>query len=86
MKNKILSLAITLLLLSSSIIIFNTDKANAHKTKNHKPMICIPEEERTEGQKNTCKFALVFHRLCKLDQDCAIIRLEEAQKEIQGLS
>ena len=73
MKNKILSLAITLLLLSSSIIIFNTDKANAHKTKNHKPMICIPEEDRTKAQKRTCRQWLFIHRLCKLDQDCAIL-------------
>ncbi len=86
MKNKILSLAITLLLLSSSIIIFNTDKANAHKKKNHKPMICIPEEDRTKNQKQHCKTWLFFHRLCKLDQDCAILQLEAQQQEIKNLA
>ena len=85
MKNKILSLAITLILLSSAIIIFNTDKANAHKAKNHKPMICIPEEDRTEGQKNWCKLLLQGHRLCKLEQDCVILELEKKQKEVEEL-
>ena len=83
MKNKILSLAITLILLSSAIIIFNTDKASAHKAKNHKPMICIPEEDRTEGQKNWCKLLLQGHRLCKLEQDCVILELEKKQKEVE---
>ena len=85
MKNKILSLAITLILLSSAIIIFNTDKANAHKAKNHKPMICIAEEDRTKQQKRTCKQWRFFHRLCKLDQDCALLKIEKQEGKIEDL-
>lgn len=85
MENKIKSISLNLFLILSLILIFNFSDVFAHKKKNHKKMICIPEEERTEGQKNSCKFQLFIHRLCKLDQDCAIIKLEEAQKEIQGL-
>ena len=43
------------------------------KAKNHKPMICIPEEDRTKNQKRTCRQWLFIHSLCKLDQDCAIL-------------
>lgn len=85
MKNKILSLAITLILLSSAIIIFNTDKANAHKAKNHKPTVCILEEDRSEAQKNTCKLARWWHRLCKLDADCALLKIEEQEGKIEDL-
>ena len=85
MKNKILSLAIKLILLSSAIIIFSAIDLNSHPSKKHKPMVCILEEDRTEAQKRTCKQWLFIHRLCKLDQDCAILRLEAAQKEIENL-
>ena len=85
MKNKILSLTITLILLSSAIIIFNTDKADAHKKKNHKPTICILEEDRTDGQKNSCKIARWWHRLCKLDSDCALLKIEEQEGKIIDL-
>ena len=57
----------------------------SHPAKNHKPMICILEEDRTVQQQNTCKLALFFHRLCKLDQDCAILELAEKNKEILKL-
>ena len=47
-------------------------------------MVCILEEDRTEDQK-TVVDKVIFHRLCKLDQDCAILRLEAQKKEIQNL-
>lgn len=87
MKNKILSSTIVfILLLSTAIFILNINEVNAHKAKDHKVMVCIPEEDRSEGVKNRCKFWLQVHRLCKEDQDCAIIRLEEAQKKIDELT
>ena len=64
--------------------IFEYNEAFAHKSKNHKPLICIPEEDRTEGQKRTCKQLLFFHRLCKLDQDCAILEIENKKEEIKN--
>ena len=72
--------------------IFNVDKASAHKAKNHKPIICIPDEERTKSQLNKDKFWNFQHRLSKLQQDCAILEIEEKKKllgdkdnEIQAL-
>ena len=86
--NSILFLTVVL----TVTFIFNVDKASAHKAKNHKPVICIPEEERTKGQLNTDKFWNFQHRLSKLQQDCAILEIEEKKKllgdkdnEIQAL-
>ena len=57
--------------------VFSSNEVSAHPSKKHKPMVCILEEDRTQGQKQACKTALFFHRLCKLDQDCAILELEK---------
>ena len=48
-------------------------------------MVCILEEDRTTEQKQTCTVALFFHRLCKLDQDCVILKMEEQKKQISDL-
>ena len=64
------------------MFVFITNNVDAHPSKNHKPMVCILEEDRTAEQKQTCKLALFFHRLCKLDQDCTILKLEEQKQEI----
>ena len=77
--NSILFLTVVL----TVTFIFNTDKAFAHKAKKHKPVICIPEEERTKSQLNTDKFWNFQHRLSKLQQDCAILEIEEKKKEIK---
>ncbi len=84
MRNKILSLAITLIL-SSAIIIFSTNKANAHKSKNHKPTVCIPESERTKHQLQKDKFWNFQHRLSKLQTDCLIVLKEKFGKELKIL-
>lgn len=76
---------IFLLILFSIAFNFSAIDLNAHPAKNHKPMVCILEEDRTKGQKSQCKTLLFFHRLCKLDQDCAILQLEAQKKEIQNL-
>ena len=52
MENKIKSISLNLFLILSLILIFNFSDVFAHKKKNHKEMICIPEEERSEGVKN----------------------------------
>ena len=51
----------------------------AHKSKKHKPLICIPKEERTKGQLNTDKFWNRLHRLSKLQQDCAMLKIQELE-------
>ena len=58
MKNKISSLLITLILFSTVIFIFSIDKASAHVKKNHKPIICVLEKDRTPGQKKNCRLYL----------------------------
>ena len=82
MKYKSYSELITLILFFTVIFTFNIDKASSHPAKEHKPLICILEEGRTANQKQNCKFWLFQHRLCKLDQDCAIIELEKKQQQI----
>jgi hypothetical protein len=65
-------------------IIFSSNEVSAHPSKKHKPMVCILEQDRTKTQKQGCKTALFFHRLCKLDQDCAILELEKRKKELEN--
>ena len=68
----------------SVFLIFENNEAYAHKAKKHKPMVCILEEDRTKQQKGHCKTTLFFHRLCKLDQDCAILDIEKKKREIKN--
>jgi len=80
MNNKIISNFIFLFLLMLSVSF--TSSAMAHKSKKHKPLICIPEEERTKGQLQKDKFWNRYHRLSKLQQDCAMVEIEILQGEI----
>ena len=66
------------------IFVFSSNEVYAHPSKKHKPIVCILEEDRTKAQKNTCKTALFFHRLCKLDQDCAILELEKRKQQLEN--
>ena len=54
-----------------------TSSALAHKSKKHKPLICIPEEERTKQQLSRDKFWNGLHRLSKMQQDCAMVEIEK---------
>ena len=56
-----------------------TSSALAHKAKKHKPLICIPQEERTKNQLSKDKFWNRYHRLSKLQQDCAMLKIEELE-------
>ena len=85
MKNKISLLLITLILLSSLLVISTTTKVLAHKSKNHKPIICIPESERTKAELSHDKTVNYFHRLSKKQQDCATLLLEKFGDEIRSL-
>ena len=82
--NKILSNLIKLLL----IFILCSSTAMAHKSKKHAPgskfdpVVCIPPEERTQGQKTSDNLANdLFHRLSKLQQDCAIFKIQQLEKD-----
>ena len=59
--------------------------AYAHKAKNHKPLVCIPESERTTKELNQDKMSSRFHRLSKLQQACLLLRIEELEKENEEL-
>ena len=59
-----------------------TTNAIAHKKKNHKPLICIPEEERTPGQLTHDRRMNFFHRLSKLQQDCAMLEIQKLKGEV----
>lgn len=59
--------------------------ANAHPAKKHKPLVCIPEEERTKAQLSTQKTANWFHRMTKLQQDCAMLEIEKQRKKIEKI-
>ena len=57
----------------------------AHPSKNHKPLVCIPEEERTKNQLQQQKTMNFFHRMTKMQQDCAMIELEKQRKKIEDI-
>ena len=82
MKNKILSNLIKFLL----IFILCSSTAMAHKSKKHAPgskfdpVVCIPPEERTQAQKTSDNLANnLFHRLSKLQQECAIFKIQQLE-------
>ena len=82
MKNKILSNLIKFLL----IFILCSSTAMAHKSKKHAPgskfdpVVCIPPEERTQAQKTSDNVANnLFHRLSKLQQECAIFKIQQLE-------
>ena len=69
------------------VIIFSADKAYSHKIKGkeHKPIFCKIESERSWLDKVICNEQRKVHRLCKLDEHCAIIKLEDQQRVIDEL-
>jgi hypothetical protein len=81
MKNKILSNLIKFLL----IFILCSSSAMAHKSKKHvpgtkfDPVVCIPEIDRTKSQILHDSQVNFFHRLSKLQQDCAIFKIQQLE-------
>ena len=59
--------------------------ANAHKSEKHKPLVCIPEEDRTKEQLSSEKNSNFFHRMSKLQQDCAMLEIEKQKKKIEEI-
>ena len=85
MKDKNYSLLLSLIFFFALIFIFSIDQASAHKKKNHKPKTCILEEDRTKKQLQHDRRMNYFHRLSKLQQDCAILEIEKQKGEITQL-
>ena len=67
--------------------LFYSGIAYAHEINGeaHEPIKCILEQNRNALEKQWCKQQAKQHRLCKLDQYCAIIKIEELEKEIKKL-
>ncbi len=55
-----------------------------HGNKPHKPLKCIPEEKRHIVQKQWCKGKKKNHSLCKADIQCALIKIIEQEKALEG--
>ena len=90
MKNKTYSLPDSLILFITILIltfIFCINNAYSHKKNvdgkmvEHEPITCKLPEERNDLEKYFCKMQLKQHRLCKLEEHCAILEIEKLQKE-----
>ena len=67
--------------------LFYSGVAYAHEIngETHEPIRCILEQDRSYTEKQFCKLQAKQHRLCILDQHCAMIKIEELEKEIKKL-
>ena len=83
--------AVLLVLFIGVMAIFTSDEANAHKVQKngkmveHEPITCKPQEKRNWGEKTWCKIQLKQHRLCKIEEHCLILQLEELEKKVTAL-
>ena len=83
--------AALLVLFIGVMAIFISDEANAHKVQKdgkmveHPAITCKLEPERAWWERLLCKNAIKRHRLCKLDEYCAILKLEELKKKVTAL-
>ena len=61
--------------------------AYAHEKdgKAHEPYICKLEQDRSAFERTFCKQQANNHRMCKLDEICALIRIEVLEKELKEL-
>ena len=53
--------------------------------KAHELYKCKLSEDRTYMEKQFCKMQAKQYRLCKLDEQCALIKIEALKKEIEEL-
>ena len=80
-----------LVLFIGVMAIFISGEANAHrimkddKMVEHPPITCKLESERNWLERKLCQIAVGTHRLCKLDQHCAVLKLEELEKKVKAL-
>ena len=83
--------AALLVLFIGVMAIFISDEANAHKVQKNGKMVehptitCKPPEKRNALEKYFCKMQLNQHRLCKIEEHCLILQLEELEKKVEVL-
>jgi len=83
MTKKINLISFIIITTLTLIVIFSFNTAKAHKIngEEHEPISCKLPEDRTFFEKQWCKQQRKMHRLCKLDEWCTLIRLEELEQE-----
>ena len=69
-----------------SLLFLQTSNVNAHEDldighNKHDPITCKSEAERTYMERFFCRHKREKHQLCKLDQYCAILRLDKLDEE-----
>ena len=79
--NSILFFTITI----ATTFIFNIDNVSAHLIdgKKHAPIICKLPEKRNWLEKSNCKALSKRHRLCTLDEHCALLKLEKLEEDVE---
>ena len=76
---KILRIVVLGLLFSGSA--YSHEVLVDDKMVEHEPINCKPVEKRNGVEIFWCKQQIKTHRLCKLDEHCAILEIEKLQKE-----
>ena len=73
-----------------SLLFLQTSNVNTHENLEiyhnaHEPITCKLDSERTLVEKTICRDKIKRHQLCKLDQYCAILKIEQLEKENKEL-
>tara|TARA_B110000238_G_scaffold148965_1_gene160672 strand:+ start:159 stop:425 length:267 start_codon:yes stop_codon:yes gene_type:complete len=80
---KILGIMVLGLLLSGNA--YSHEVVVDEKMVEHEPYKCKLPEDRNYMEKQFCKMQAEQHRMCKLDEICALIKIEELEKENKEL-
>jgi hypothetical protein len=83
---KLINSALCFAIVLATVFIFNADDAFAHliNGKKHKPIRCVLPEDRDILTKQYCKQMLKNHRLCRAEEHCALLRIEELKENVDG--
>ena len=80
---KLLGIIVLGLLLSGSA--YSHEVLVDDKMVEHEPIKCKLPEDRNMLEKQFCEMQAKNHRMCKLDEICALIKIEELEKENKEL-
>jgi len=81
MNLKINKYTFIILVIFITLLYFNDVSAHKINGKEHEPITCKLPEDRNYLEKQWCKSQRKKHRLCKLDEWCTLLRLEELEQE-----
>ena len=80
---KLLGILVLGLLLSGNA--YSHEVVVDDKMVEHEPYKCKLPEDRNYMEKQFCKMQAEQHGMCKLDEICALIKIEELEKENKEL-